>query len=88
MDPAVKQSEAPQTSGMTLDRAPINQALTIVNVACDQVLARRLATLGLRAGINISAVGATTGRGRVISVNGARIALDRTVMSQMEVKLA
>ncbi|MGL5406504.1 MAG: FeoA family protein [Propionibacteriaceae bacterium] len=88
MDPAVKQPEAPQTSGITLDRAPMNQVLTVVNVTCDQMLARRLATLGLRSGSSISVVGNTTGRGRVVSADGARIALDRTVMRQMEVEVA
>lgn len=74
--------------GLTLDRAPLHTPLSLEESRVEPVLARRLAALGVRRGVGLMALGRTSGGGRVIDVNGSRIALDRSVMAQLTVRPA
>lgn len=73
---------------MTLDRAPIGSKLTLVAAHAEPGLCRRLATLGMRCGAPVRVVSRTSGGGRVVAVAGSRVALDRSLMQQLEVRAA
>jgi ferrous iron transport protein A len=45
-----------------------------------------LSTLGLRCGAKIEAIQKTAGGGRIVSVAGSRIAMDRSVLEQLHVR--
>ncbi len=49
---------------------------TVSSVVGDPHIRRRLAEMGLRPGAHIEVLHRTTGGGRVVSVDGARVALD------------
>jgi ferrous iron transport protein A len=59
---------------VTLDEVPGGATVTIVNATA--AIQRRLAEMGVRAGAHVKVLYRTTGGGRVLSVDGARIAID------------
>jgi ferrous iron transport protein A len=73
---------------MALADAPARTPLTLVTCLIDTSLRTRLATLGLRTGSPLEVVLRTAGGGRVVSVAGSRIAMDRSVLQQLHVKRA
>ncbi len=72
---------------MTLDQAPLQQALLLQDVTGSGTI-RRLAALGLRRGAEVTLLHATSGDGRVALVGGTRIALGPGVLRQVRVELA
>ncbi|TBT86691.1 ferrous iron transport protein A [Propioniciclava sinopodophylli] len=52
----------------------------------DANVARRLASLGLRRGVRVSLVQKLAGGGRILSVNGGRIAVDAGVLAHLMVE--
>lgn len=65
----------------TLDRAPLGAGLLLTTTHPDPGVARRLASLGLRRGARVSLVQKLAGGGRIVSVNGGRIAVDAGVLA-------
>lgn len=69
---------------ISLAQAPLQRPLTLVSTqAAEPETCRRLSTLGLRCGSTLCLLSCTAGGGRVVSVSGARIALDKSVLSQL-----
>ena len=71
---------------MFLDAAPLDSPLKLKQVNADSHLAKRLAELGLRCGTPIKVALKTSGGGRIIYVNGSRVALGADLVKQMEVE--
>ncbi|MEI2643925.1 MAG: FeoA family protein [Candidatus Nanopelagicales bacterium] len=59
---------------MTLDEAP--GAATVTAVQATGPAARRLAELGVRVGSHVRVLYRTTGGGRVLALDGSRVAID------------
>jgi Fe2+ transport system protein FeoA len=57
-----------------LDEVPGEATVTVVDGTT--AIQRRLAEMGVRAGSHVTVLYRTTGGGRVVSVDGARIAID------------
>jgi ferrous iron transport protein A len=72
----------------TLDRSPLGTTLTLVATGVSEDVARRLAELGLRVGAVFSCTQRTAGGGRIIAVDGSRIALGRELLRAVEVEPA
>ncbi|WP_420174731.1 FeoA family protein [Luteococcus sp. OSA5] len=70
----------------TLSAAPLGCQLTLVRAEGSPELCRRLAALGLRRGAQLLLVHRTSGGGRVVSVAGSRIALDRSMLARLFVE--
>lgn len=70
----------------TLDRAPLGATLLLTATHHDANVARRLASLGLRRGVRVSLVQKLAGGGRILSVNGGRIAVDAGVLAHLMVE--
>ncbi|WP_206662222.1 FeoA family protein [Propioniciclava sinopodophylli] len=70
----------------TLDRAPLGAPLLLTATHPDANVARRLASLGLRRGVRVSLVQKLAGGGRILSVNGGRIAVDAGVLAHLMVE--
>jgi ferrous iron transport protein A len=64
----------------TLDSAPLGAAVRVAATDVPSDLARRLAELGLRPGAVVRCIQRTAGGGRVVDVDGARVALGRSVL--------
>jgi Fe2+ transport system protein FeoA len=60
--------------------------MTLVVCLLEPALRSRLSTLGLRCGAKIEAIQKTAGGGRIVSVAGSRIAMDRSVLEQLHVR--
>lgn len=77
------------SSRITLDRAPLGADLLLVSTgaAPGAELSRRLASLGLRRGAHLSLVQPLAAGGRIVSVSGGRIAVERTVLRRVEVEV-
>lgn len=73
---------------MTLDRAPLKTRHILVGSDVDPGLGRRMAQMGLRLGSQLEVISRTPAGGRVISVNGCRLALDKQLSSQLRVQAA
>ncbi len=73
---------------MTLNQAPLNEPLELVDTDLEPVAARRLLRLGLRPGARLRLVQRLSGGGRVVSVEGARVALGHAVLSRLRVRPA
>lgn len=59
---------------VTLDEVPGGASVTLVDATA--AVQRRLAEMGVRVGAHVKVLYRTTGGGRVLSVDGARIAID------------
>jgi feoA domain len=71
---------------MNLREAPEHQPLTIANLqpgSADEE--RDLRHLGLRSGATIEVLRRTTGGGRIIAVEGGRVAMGRDLLEQVTV---
>ncbi|WP_186382328.1 FeoA family protein [Amycolatopsis rhizosphaerae] len=64
----------------TLAALPVGSRAVIETPLLDRARVRRLAELGLRAGTEVLVLHRTAGGGRVIAVQDARIALDRSTL--------
>ncbi len=64
----------------TLDGAPLGATVRVAATDAPADLARRLAELGLRPGAVVRCVQRTAGGGRIVDVDGARVALGRAVL--------
>jgi ferrous iron transport protein A len=64
----------------TLDRVPFGTPVRVATAQSPADLTRRLAELGLRPGAVVRCLHRTAGGGRVVDVDGARIALGRAVL--------
>ncbi|GMA20539.1 ferrous iron transport protein A [Arsenicicoccus piscis] len=71
-----------------LGSAPLRAPARVVEVVAAAAPRRRLAELGLRPGAVVQARSRTSGGGRVVAVDGSRIALDRATVSGLIVELA
>ncbi len=68
---------------VTLDRAPLNTALTVREAGGQPSSRRRLAALGIRRGAQLVLLQATAGGGRLALVAGSRIALGADVLKHL-----
>jgi len=71
---------------VTLDDAPAGTGRTVLSVAADPALGRRLAELGLRSGEVVTPLHRTAGGGRLVAVGDTRVALARAVLRTIEVQ--
>ena len=71
---------------VTLDRSPLGATLTLVAAGASGDVTRRLAELGLRRGATFSCTSRTAGGGRIVAVDGSRIALGRDLVRLIEVE--
>ncbi|MBN1174023.1 MAG: ferrous iron transport protein B [Micromonosporaceae bacterium] len=71
---------------MTLDRAPLSEPVVLAHPETPVAQTRRLAELGLRAGIQVTPGHRTAGGGRVIGLGAARIALARSVLTDLRLR--
>ncbi len=67
---------------MTLDE--LSGVATVTHVAGSLTVRRRLAEMGVRTGSHIRVLYRTTGGGRVLAVDGARIAVDAQLASAIQ----
>ncbi|PFG15945.1 FeoA-like protein [Propionicimonas paludicola] len=70
-----------------LTKAPLNQQLTLVDSRVDQGSRIRLASLGLRLGSTFSLIARTAGGGRVAVVSGTRVALGKSLLTQLSAEV-
>jgi len=68
-----------------LDRAPVGQWLTVHVAAGDAPPARHLANLGWRAGAPVRIIQATVAGGRVVDLDGGRVALSGQIARRLQV---
>ena len=68
---------------LTLADAPLRTPLTLVDATAPEHTRRRLSALGLRRGVTLVLLQATTGGGRIASVAGSRIALGRDLLGSL-----
>lgn len=73
---------------LTLDAAPLGQPLQLLSVDLEPAVGRRLAALGLRRGVRVSLVQRLAAGGRIVSVGGGRVAIERGVLACMTAVLA
>ena len=71
------------TTARPLSSAPLGALLTFVRAEGNPALCRRLSALGIRRGAQVKVVHKTAGGGRVLSVAGSRIALDRGMLERL-----
>ncbi|MCL1840714.1 MAG: ferrous iron transport protein A [Propionibacteriaceae bacterium] len=71
---------------MTLATAPLRTPLTVVACLTDQGLRSRVSTLGLRGGARCEVVRQTLGGARIVAVEGARIAMDTSMLNMLMVR--
>lgn len=69
----------------SLDKAPVGEPVTLVLCLVEPALRSRLSTLGLRCGAKVEVIRSTKGHA-IVGVAGARIALDRTVLSKLHAR--
>lgn len=67
--------------------APVDVELTLVRAQVDAQLGRRMAALGLRTGAALRVLQTTVGGGRLLSVAGARIAIDKDVAASLQARV-
>lgn len=65
----------------TLDRAPLDTPLVLLSTDVGPDLTRRLSALGLRRGAHLRLVRRLAAGGRIVSVGGGRIAIERSVLA-------
>ncbi|HET7723829.1 MAG TPA: FeoA domain-containing protein [Propionibacteriaceae bacterium] len=75
------------TPGMDLCTAPLLTPLTLLHVD-DRHHGQRLATLGLREGVSFRLLTRTIGGGRILLVDGSRIALGRDLVQRLRARAA
>ena len=75
----------PVTDAVTLAGVGARVLVTLGEPRLDRARARRLAELGLRPGAEVVVLHRTAGGGRVVAVDGARLALGRTVLRAIPV---
>ncbi len=73
---------------MSLDQSPLGATMTFVATGASEDVARRLAELGLRVGAVLSCTQRTAGGGRIVAVDGSRIALGRDLLRAIDVEPA
>jgi Fe2+ transport system protein FeoA len=73
--------------GINLTKAPLRAPLTLVHTGSDGAMSRRLAALGLRVGSDFSLISKTAGGGRVALVAGTRIALGKSLLSELQARV-
>lgn len=61
--------------------------LLITGAHPDRITARRLASLGLRPGCRIQLVQRLASGGRIVSVSGGRVAVDRDILRELPVEV-
>ncbi|AZP37536.1 MAG: FeoA family protein [Acidipropionibacterium acidipropionici] len=66
-----------------LASCPVDEQRVLLRAEGDLRMRRRLAALGLRRGAPVTLMMRTSGGGAVVSVAGARIALDRSMLSSL-----
>ena len=67
---------------MRLDEVP--GTARVIEVGGTDAVRRRLAEMGVRSGSHVTVLYRTTGGGRVLSVDGSRIAVDAHLASAIE----
>jgi ferrous iron transport protein A len=72
----------------TLAGQPVGRRVVMGSPRLDPARTRRLAELGLRAGVEVIVLHRTAGRGRVLAVGDARIALDHDTLRSLPVVAA
>lgn len=73
---------------MTLNQAPLHELLVLVDADLEVGEARRLLRLGLRPGARLRLLQRLAGGGRVVSVEGARVALGHALLEKLTVRPA
>lgn len=76
------------TTPLTLDAAPLGTPLVLRGTHPDSVVARRLASLGLRRGARVSLVQKLASGGRIVSVGGGRVAIGARVLRELAAEVA
>ena len=76
------------TPAMDLASAPLDTALTLIEIAGAPSSRQRLATLGLREGATVRLLTRTIGGGRIVLVGGSRIALSKDLVRQLRAQAA
>lgn len=69
----------------TLAGQPVGRRVVLGTPLLDAARTRRLAELGLRAGVEVLVLHRTAGGGRVLAVGDTRIALDRGTLRSLPV---
>ena len=82
--PRVHSLNDPDAAVCLLD-CPLGQSARLCMVAADPALRRRLAELGLRCGMDLTATQRTSGGGCVVAAGDTRVALDRSAASALRV---
>lgn len=62
---------------LTLDSAPLGEAVVVTAAAVATPVRRRLIELGLRPGVRVTVLRRAVGGSRVVQVDDARVAVDR-----------
>ncbi len=69
----------------TLAGQPVGRRVVLGSPQLDAARTRRLAELGLRAGVEVLVLHRTAGQGRVLAIGDSRIALDRATLQSLPV---
>ena len=70
---------------LTLADQPLGRRVVMGRPRLDLARTRRLAELGLRAGVEVLVLHRTAGRGRILAAGDSRIALDRATLEALPV---
>ncbi|WP_145978727.1 FeoA family protein [Granulicoccus phenolivorans] len=73
-------------SPMTLRSAPADRTLHLLACHADPAVARRLAALGVRRGVQLRLLRRTAGGGGIVLAAGGRLALGRELLDALEVE--
>jgi len=68
-------------TSLTLDTAPLGTPLVVLTTDAEPAVARRLAALGVRRGARVTLVQGLAAGGRIVSVGGGRVAVERRVLA-------
>lgn len=72
---------------MILSQAPLHELLVFTGAGSDPHTTRRLQALGMRKGAKFKVVQRLSAGACVVSVEGARLALDQQLLTQITVEL-
>jgi Fe2+ transport system protein FeoA len=73
--------------GIYLAKAPLRTPLTLLGAEIESGAAQRLASLGLRVGSSFALIAKTAGGGRVALVAGSRVALGKSLLTQLRAEV-
>lgn len=71
----------------TIASVPLGRKVTVLDARAEPGVRRRLGELGLRGGATVVVASRSTGGGRIVSVAGSRIALDKSTAAAVLVRV-